>query len=94
MSQSYNLSQARPGLQILPQAGVQSSGAASEALTGRELEVLRLVSMGMSNQEVAESLVLSVYTVQAHLRSIFAKLGVRSRAAATRYAWEHHLLGK
>jgi DNA-binding CsgD family transcriptional regulator len=55
-------------------------------LTLREEEVLRLVSAGLTDAQVAEQLVLSVRTVNSHLRSIYRKLGVRSRTAATGYA--------
>jgi DNA-binding NarL/FixJ family response regulator len=55
--------------------------------------VLRLVASGLTNAQVAERLVVSPLTVNAHLRSIFGKLGVTSRAAATRYAVEHGLTG-
>jgi DNA-binding NarL/FixJ family response regulator len=61
-------------------------------LTSREVEVLRLVAVGLSDAETAERLVLSVRTVNAHLRSIYRKLGVRSRVAAGRFAEEHGLL--
>jgi len=57
-----------------------------EFLTAREMEVLGLASRGMSNAEIADSLYLSVRTVQAHLRSIFNKLGVGSRSEAIVYA--------
>jgi DNA-binding CsgD family transcriptional regulator len=60
-------------------------------LTAREVEVLRLVAGGLTNQQVAEKLVLSPRTVHAHISSIYSKLGVTSRSAATRYAIEHHL---
>jgi DNA-binding CsgD family transcriptional regulator/tetratricopeptide (TPR) repeat protein len=60
-------------------------------LTPREMEVLRLVAVGLSNPQIAERLVLSVRTVEAHLRSIFAKLEVTSRTAAARFALEHGL---
>jgi len=60
-------------------------------LTGREAEILRLVAKGMTDAEVAGELVVSRRTVHAHLRSIYRKLGVRTRAAATRYALEHGL---
>lgn len=55
-------------------------------LTSREVEVLRLVAEGMTNGEVANSLVLSPRTVHAHLRSIYGKLGVSSRTAAVHAA--------
>jgi DNA-binding NarL/FixJ family response regulator len=61
-------------------------------LTGREVEVLRLVARGLSNPEVAEELVLSPRTVHAHLRSVYRKIDVHSRSAATRYAADHGLL--
>lgn len=61
-------------------------------LTAREVEVLRLVAQGMSDNEVAERLVLSPRTVNAHLTSIYSKLGVNSRVAATRFAIEHQLI--
>jgi non-specific serine/threonine protein kinase len=54
----------------------------SSGLTARELDVVHLVANGLSNAEIAERLVLSPRTVHAHLRSIFDKLGVNSRAAA------------
>jgi DNA-binding NarL/FixJ family response regulator len=61
-------------------------------LTGREVDVLRLVAVGLSDAETAERLFLSVRTVNAHLRSIYRKLGIRSRAAAGRFAEENGLL--
>lgn len=63
-----------------------------EHLTPRQIEVLRLVARGMTNNEIAETLFLSRRTVHAHLRSIFHKLGVGHRSAATRYAIQHGLL--
>ncbi len=61
-------------------------------LTGRELDVLRLVAVGNSNAEIAERLVLSDKTVARHLTNIFAKLDVPSRTAAAAYARDHDLL--
>jgi DNA-binding NarL/FixJ family response regulator len=55
------------------------------------MEVLRLLARGLSNAQIAEELVVSQLTVKAHLRSIYSKLGVTSRVAATRYVLEHHL---
>jgi predicted ATPase/DNA-binding NarL/FixJ family response regulator/tRNA A-37 threonylcarbamoyl transferase component Bud32 len=60
-------------------------------LTAREVEVLRLVAIGLSKNQIAEQLVLSPNTVNVHIQSIYGKLGINSRSAATRYAIEHHL---
>jgi len=59
-------------------------------LSAREVEVLRLVAGGLTNVQVAAHLFLSPRTVQQHLRSIYGKLGVSTRTAATRFAIEHH----
>ena len=64
---------------------------APEGLTARELEVLALVAEGRTDAEVAEQLVVSLRTVHAHLRSVYRKLDVHTRSAATRYALEHGL---
>jgi DNA-binding CsgD family transcriptional regulator len=61
------------------------------ALTAREREVLRLVARGMTDAEIGAVLSISYRTVGQHLRSVYAKLGVSSRAGATRIAVEHHL---
>jgi ATP/maltotriose-dependent transcriptional regulator MalT len=61
-------------------------------LTGREGEVLRLVAQGLTNAQIAEALVISPRTVDAHLRSIYSKLDIPSRHAAMHYAHEHHLV--
>jgi len=53
-------------------------------LTAREREIAELVADGRTNREVAEQLVLSAKTIEAHLRNIYAKLGVRSRVELTR----------
>ncbi len=62
-----------------------------DGLTAREVEVLRLVAKGFTDAQVAEALVLSPRTVHAHLSSVYSKLGITSRSAATRYAIEHNL---
>jgi DNA-binding NarL/FixJ family response regulator len=61
-------------------------------LTAREVEVLRLVAMGLTNSQIAEQLVLSPNTVNAHTQSIYRKIDVNSRSAATRFAMEHQLV--
>jgi DNA-binding NarL/FixJ family response regulator len=60
-------------------------------LTSREVEVLGLVAAGMTSAKIAAELFLSPRTVEAHLTSIYHKLGVTSRAGATRFALEHGL---
>ena len=61
-------------------------------LTAREVEVLRLVAQGLTDAQVAEQLVISPRTVNTHLTSIYNKLGVDSRTAATRFAVDHQLV--
>ena len=61
-------------------------------LTPRETEVLRLLAQGLTSAQIAERLVIGVVTVNFHVRSIYSKLGVSSRSAATRYAIEHRLV--
>ena len=77
--------------ELVPEALHPPQPPAPTDLTAREMEVLRLVARGLSNVQIAEELVVSLLTVKAHLRSIYSKLGVTSRSAATRYALEHHL---
>ena len=62
-----------------------------DGLTAREVEVLCLVAQGLTDAQVATQLVISRRTVHTHLNSIYSKLAVTSRSAATRYAIEHHL---
>ncbi len=82
-------------LQLLPaEKPLPSRRAAAEkfsGLTEREIEVLRAVAQGLTDIQVAEQLVISHRTVHSHLNSIYSKLGITSRSAATRYAIEHDL---
>jgi predicted ATPase/DNA-binding CsgD family transcriptional regulator len=71
---------------------VSPSASYRAGLTARELEILRHAAQGLSYAQIAERLFISVRTVDAHLRSIYSKLGVTSRNDATRVAREHHLL--
>ncbi|SDK93126.1 DNA-binding response regulator, NarL/FixJ family, contains REC and HTH domains [Nonomuraea jiangxiensis] len=61
---------------------------AGDPLTDRELDVVRLVARGKTNQEVAAELFVSLSTVKTHLGSIQAKLGVRNRVETAAWAWE------
>ncbi len=64
----------------------------SADLTTREVEVLRLVAQGLTDAQIAERLVVSPHTVHAHLSSIYSKLNISSRSAATRFTFEHSLI--
>jgi DNA-binding NarL/FixJ family response regulator len=61
-------------------------------LTAREVEVLRLLAQGWTDAQIAEQLVISPRTVNNHLTSIYSKIQVSSRSAATRYAIDHQLV--
>lgn len=75
-----------------PLSPASRNGAkALDRLTSRELEVLRLIATGITDAQVAATLILSPRTVNAHLRSIYSKLGITSRSAATRYAIDQGL---
>jgi DNA-binding NarL/FixJ family response regulator len=63
--------------------------AALEQLTARELDVLRLMAQGATNTEIAEELFVSEATVKSHIGRIFTKLGLRDRAAAIVFAFDH-----
>ena len=72
-------------------AAFKAQRATRFGLTARELDVLRLVAEGLTDQEVAERLFVSPRTVGAHLTSIYSRLNVSSRTAAARIALEHQL---
>jgi DNA-binding CsgD family transcriptional regulator len=72
--------------------GLRGSAVDTAGLSPRELEVVRLVAAGRSNQAIAAELVLSEKTVARHLSNIFGKLGVSSRTAAAAFAYEHGLV--
>jgi DNA-binding NarL/FixJ family response regulator len=71
---------------VLPQAREQGR---AEQLTDREHDVLRLIAGGATNGEIADTLHVSGGTVKSHVGSIFTKLGVRDRAGAIVYAYQH-----
>lgn len=82
---------ADPDVVRLDQLRGTSAAAGPGGLTQRELEVLRLVAEGKTNDEIASVLVVSKHTVRRHVQNILAKLGVTSRSAATAYAFRHNL---
>jgi DNA-binding NarL/FixJ family response regulator len=70
----------------IPHAQAQSL---PDDLTPREAEVLKLIASGLSNGEIAETLIVSQATVKTHINRIFYKTGARDRAQAVRYAYQH-----
>ncbi len=88
----WDLDDARDRLRTLPsQPGTQTRGALPAGLSMREATVLRLAAAGKSNREIAHDLALSEKTVANHLTSIFNKIGVDNRTAATAFAIRHDL---
>jgi predicted ATPase/DNA-binding CsgD family transcriptional regulator len=75
-----------------PTPSAKGTPPAPAGLTDREVEVLCLIAQGWTDAQIAEHLVISPRTVNRHTTSLYSKLGVSSRAAATRYAFEHRLL--
>jgi DNA-binding CsgD family transcriptional regulator len=76
----------------LNDAGRKDSGTTDHALTGRELQVLRLIASGKTNKAIAKELALSEKTVDRHVSNIFVKTNVTSRSAATAFAYERKLI--
>jgi predicted ATPase/DNA-binding CsgD family transcriptional regulator/tetratricopeptide (TPR) repeat protein len=68
------------------------SRSSDAGLTSREIDVLSLLAQGLTSAQIAKHLMISLVTVNTHVRSIYTKLGVTSRSSATRYAVEHHLV--
>jgi DNA-binding NarL/FixJ family response regulator len=83
---------AAPDLARVEALAGSEAALSAHGLTRRELQVLRLLATGKTNQAIATDLVLAEKTVHRHVSNIFAKLDVSSRAAATAYAYQHHLL--
>jgi ATP/maltotriose-dependent transcriptional regulator MalT len=82
---------AEPDLARLDAPPATAQTASTNVLTTRELQVLRLISTGSTNKEIAEELCLSERTIDRHVNNILNKLDVRSRTAATAYAYDHKL---
>ncbi|CAN5887583.1 hypothetical protein BH23ACT5_BH23ACT5_09180 [soil metagenome] len=74
------------------EALIAVTSESGHGLSPRELEVLRLVATGRTNQTIADELYLAVKTVDRHVGNILTKLAVPSRTAATAYAYEHGLV--
>jgi DNA-binding CsgD family transcriptional regulator len=63
-----------------------------QRLSAREIDVLRLIAIGKSTGEIAAALSIAVGTVERHVTNLYGKIGVRNRAEATRYAYDHGLI--
>lgn len=79
-------------LQELAPRAPQHPPTAQPALSPREQQILELVAQGMTNREIAESLVLSRYTVECHIKKIYQKMDVSSRTKAIHLARQHGLI--
>ncbi len=82
---------AEPDLARLRTDTASAAGPVTYGLSARELEVLRLVATGMTNQAIANELSLAVKTIERHVSNVLTKLGVTSRSAATAFAYQHGL---
>jgi DNA-binding CsgD family transcriptional regulator/tetratricopeptide (TPR) repeat protein len=80
------------GAELPPLSPMRVDSTAAADLTPRELEVLRLLAAGRSNQEIAEDLSISPLTAKTHVARVLAKLGLPSRTAAAAYAHRHGLV--
>jgi DNA-binding CsgD family transcriptional regulator len=83
---------ARPDLEALASRIPPTAPAPTHGLTQRELQVLRSVATGKTNKAIARELFLSEKTVDRNVSNIFVKANVASRAAATAWAYERHLV--
>lgn len=96
MSMEQAIAEAHQVLSAVESTTTPSSAPAGprdpNALTPRELEVLRLLVAGLSYEQIAEKLIVSRRTVNTHVTAVYGKLGVNSRSAASRYALEHKLV--
>jgi DNA-binding CsgD family transcriptional regulator len=83
---------AAPDAARLVSASLSAPAQEAYRLSARELQVLRLVATGRTNKAIASELVLSEKTIDRHVSNILTKLDVPSRAAATAFAYQHHLI--
>jgi len=72
--------------EILTKAGILSSEKESNTLSGREIDILRLVALGLTNNEISEKLFISVHTAMTHRKNITRKLGIKTVSGLTVYA--------
>jgi DNA-binding CsgD family transcriptional regulator len=90
--QALATSEETPINQTHSERALPSASRLPDGLTPREVQVLSLLAKGSSDIQIAEALVISPRTVNTHISSIYRKIKVRTRSAATRYAIEHKLV--
>jgi HD-GYP domain-containing protein (c-di-GMP phosphodiesterase class II) len=88
----YDPECARAVLQAAGQRPSRSRSPWPQGLSDREVEVLRLVARGLSNRQIAATLVISTRTAEHHVQHVYTKIGASTRAAAAMFAMEHGLL--
>ncbi|MFF4619226.1 response regulator [Nonomuraea jabiensis] len=79
-------------LRHLTTTAAPAGRAPAQPLSDRELEVVRAVARGRTNQEIAAELFISLSTVKGHVSGIMTKLGLRNRVEIVAWAWEHRLV--
>lgn len=91
---SIHISEDRDSIigKILALLGERPPEPGQELLTQREKEVLRLISMGLTNKQIADRLFLSTHTVTTHRKNITGKLGIRSASGLTVYAIVNNII--
>ncbi|MFH8371014.1 response regulator [Streptomyces sp. NPDC018031] len=80
-------------LSRLSDPAVKAPTTAARVLTGREVEIVRLVARGHTNAEIGAELFISAGTAKTHIANVQAKLGARNRVGIAAWAWEHGVVG-
>jgi DNA-binding NarL/FixJ family response regulator len=83
---------AKAVIEAAGQHPAQARSAWPAGLSEREIDVLRLMARGLSNRQIADTLVISSRTAEHHVQHIYTKIGASTRAAAAMFAMEHGLL--
>jgi len=91
LAMSADRGRTEPAIAV-PHTSADPSTGSGQALSAREVEVLRLIAKGASNREIAEHLVIGEGTVKNHISNILNRLGLRDRTQAAIYARDHELL--
>jgi len=94
INDTYNGKQFYCGMviDILSENAIDESGCSGVSLSEREIEVIRLISDGFSNKEIAEQLFLSTHTINTHRKNIMNKLGIKNTAGIVIYAFRENII--